>query len=160
MEEIDLKIINFLQDFGAARLYHLQRLFDSKYDNFNRILTNNIVSKKDDIFVYNNYKIDEKMLIALDILCEYKGRFVKYYKNYEPICITFLNNENELYHIIVADEINEDSIIKRVNNPPSLQDADKYILAFKDTKKIDKIKTNHSFLYCTYPGLEIIKQVL
>ena len=50
----DIEIINFLQDFGCARLKHLQVLFCSKNDNFNRILTNNIISKKDDIFIFNN----------------------------------------------------------------------------------------------------------
>jgi len=155
----DLEIINFLQDFGCAKLSHLQILFNSKTDNFNRILSNNIISKKDDIFVFNNSKINEKMLVALDILCKYKGRYVKYYRNYDPICITFLSNENELYHIIVADETNEDGIILQVNNPPSLPDANKYILAFSNENMVYKINTSHSFLYCTYPGLEIIKQV-
>lgn len=155
----DLEIINFLQDFGCARLKHLQILFSSKQDNFNRILTNNLISKKDDIFVFNNTKINENMLIALDILCKYKGRYVKYYINYEPVFISFLSNENNLYHIIVADETTEEGIIKRINNPSSLPDGDKFILAFRNDDMVYKINTSVSFLYCTYPGLEIIKQV-
>lgn len=155
-----LKVINFLQDFGCAKLEHLQTIFNSRNDNFNNILTSNIVSKKDNIFIYNNSKIDTKMLVALDILCKYKGRYVKFYINYEPICITFLSNANNLYHIIVADETNEKGIIKQVNNPACLPDADRYILAFKDESRLHDIKTNHSFLYCIYPSLEIIKQVL
>jgi len=154
-----LKVINFLQDFGCARLEHLQILFKDYNNNFNNILTSNIVTKKDDIFVYNNQKIDNKMLIALDILCKYKGRFVKYYINYEPICITFLSHDNLLYHIIVADEINEKGIIKKVNNPACLPDADKYILAFKDDFMLENIKTTKPFLYCVYPSLDIIEQV-
>lgn len=155
----DLEIINFLQDFGCARLKHLQILFSSKQDNFNRILTNNLISKKDDIFVFNNTKINENMLIALDILCKYKGRYVKYYTNYEPVFISFLSNENNLYHIIVADETTEEGIIKRINNPSSLPDGDKFILAFRNDDMVYKINTSVSFLYCTYPSLEIIKQV-
>ena len=154
-----LKVINFLQDFGCAKLEHLQTLFNSRNDNFKKILTNNIVSKKNDIFVYNNARINEKMLVALDILCKYQGRYVNYHTNYAPICVTFLSKENNLYHIIVADKTNERGIVRQVNNPSTLPYADKYILAFPDEAQLYNINTTHSFLYCIYPSLEIIKQV-
>ena len=63
-------------------------------------------SKKGDVFLHNTRKINDKILIALDILCKYKGKFIKFYQGYEPIFITFLTNENLLYHIIVADKEN------------------------------------------------------
>ena len=44
-----LKVLNFLQDFGCAKLEHLQILFDGKNDNFKSILSSNMVSKKGDI---------------------------------------------------------------------------------------------------------------
>ena len=71
-----LKVINFLQDFGCARLNQLQILFDSRNNNFKEILNNSMVSKKGDIFVHNTRKINDNMLIALDILCKYKNRLV------------------------------------------------------------------------------------
>ena len=66
------KVTNFLQDFGCAKLEQLQILFESEKDNFKSILMGDAVSKKDDIFVHNTKKIDNTMLIALDILCKYK----------------------------------------------------------------------------------------
>lgn len=41
-----LKVINFLQDFGCARLNQLQKLFNAPEDNFRNILTGNLVNKK------------------------------------------------------------------------------------------------------------------
>lgn len=102
-----LKVINFLQDFGCAKLEQLQKLYDAPEDNFKNILSNNMVSKKGDIFVHNTKNIDNNMLIALDVLCKYKGRYKQFYKGYNPVYITFLSKENLLYHIIVADEGNE-----------------------------------------------------
>ena len=67
------KVINFLQDFGSAKLEHLQRIFDDYNNNFKNILSSNVISKKGDIFVHNTQKIDENTLVALDILCRYKG---------------------------------------------------------------------------------------
>jgi len=67
-----------------------------------------MVHKKGDIFVHNTKKIDYNMLVALDILCKYKkrNRLAKYYLAYNPISISFLSNDNLLYHVIVANEEN------------------------------------------------------
>lgn len=152
-----LKVINFLQDFGCARLNQLQILFKSKTDNFRNILNGTMVSKKDDVFVHNTKKIDENMLIALDILCKYKNRLVRFYQGYEPVYITFLTNENLLYHIIVASDKNKKGIVKLVNSYPlSIPKADKLILAFPDGGELENIKCEIPFLYSTYPNLDII----
>lgn len=116
-----------------------------------------MVSKKGDVFVHNTRKINDKMLIALDILCKYKGKFIKFYQGYEPIFITFLTNENLLYHIIVADEENKKGIVKLVNSYPlSLPKADRLILAFPDGGELENIDCNIPFLYTSYPKLEVL----
>ena len=153
----NLKIINFLQDFGCAKLEHLQKLFSNENDNFKNILTNNMISKKGDVFVHNTKKINEKMLIALDILCKYKNRLVNFYQGYDPILITFLSKENLLYHIIVADIENQKGIVKLINSYPlSLPKADKLILVFPSEHELRNINCQIPFLYTTYPGYEII----
>ena len=154
-----LKVINFLQDFGCARLSHLQKLYGDENNNFKNVLDGNIVSKKGDIFVHNTKKINEKMLIALDILCKYKDRFIRFYQGCDPILITFLSNENLLYHIIIADEGNKKGIVKLVNSYPlSLPKADKLIVAFPDSSELENIDCDIPFLYTTYPELEIINK--
>lgn len=152
-----LKVINFLQDFGCAKLEQLQKLYDAPKDNFKNILSGNMISRKGDIFVHNTKTIDNSMLIALDILCKYKGRFKQFYKGYSPIYITFLAKDNSLYHIIVADDGNEKGIIKLINSyPPLLPKADRLILAFKNRGELENIKCEIPYLYCTYPELEVI----
>lgn len=151
-----LKVINFLQDFGCARLSQLQILYNDEKNNFNSVLSGRMVSKKGDIFVHNTKKIDEKMLVALEILCKYKNKLAKFYQGYNPVFITFLSKENLLYHIIVADEENKKGIVKLVNSPLSLPEADRLILAFPDREELENIDCEIPFLYTTYPGLEII----
>lgn len=153
------KVLNFLQDFGCCKLEHLQILFNDKNNNFKGILDRNMVSKKDNIFVHNTKKIDDKILIALDILCKYKPRLSKYYLGYEPVIITFLTKDNTMYHIIVADEENKKGIVKLINSYPlSLPKADKLILAFPDKNELENIECEIPFLYAVYPGLEIINK--
>ena len=157
--EDKLKVINFLQDFGCAKLEHLQKLFGEKNNNFKSILSSNMISKKGDVFVHNTKSINNKMLIALDILCKYKNRLSKYYLGYEPVVITFLTKENLLYHIIVADEENKKGIVKLVNTyPNSISKADKLILVFPDELELENIECKIEFLYCTYPGYEILNE--
>ena len=152
-----IKIINFLQDFGCARLDQLQILYGEKENNFKNILQGNIVSRKGDIFVHNTRKINDKMLIALDILCKYKYKLVNFYQGYEPVFITFLTNENLLYHVIVADEDNKKGIVKLVNAYPlSLPKADRLILAFPDGRDLSNNECNIPFLYTAYPDLEVL----
>ena len=152
-----LKVINFLQDFGCARLDQLQKLYGEENNNFKNVLDGNIVSKKGDIFVHNTKRIEEKMLIALDILCKYKNKFVRFYQGYEPVYITFLTKENLLYHIIVADEENKKGIVKLVNSYPlSLPKADRLILAFPDDEELKNIDCDIPFLYTAYPELEVL----
>lgn len=152
-----IKVINFLQDFGCARLDQLQKLYKDENNNFKNILNGNIVSKKGNIFVHNTKKIDDNMIIALDILCKYKNRLAKFYKGYEPVYISFLTKENLLYHIIVADEGNKKGIVKLVNAYPlSLPKADRLILAFPDGSELENIDCEIPFLYTSYPELEVL----
>lgn len=151
-----LKVINFLQDFECAKLSQLQILYGDSKNNFKDILNGNLVSKKGDIFVHNTGKVNNNMLVALDILCKYKGRYIKFYRGYEPICISFLSKDNLLYHIIVADEGTQKGVVKLINYPPSLPKADRLILAFPSREEIENIDCEIPFLYTTYPGLEII----
>lgn len=152
-----LKVINFLQDFGCAKLNQLQILFDSKNNNFKEILNNSMVSKKGDIFVHNTRKINDTMLIALDILCKYKNRLVKYFIGYDPVVITFITKEGWKYHIIIANEENQKAIVKIVNSYPlSLPKADRLILAFSSREELENINCSLPFLYTTYPELEVI----
>lgn len=153
------KVINFLQDCGCAKLNHLQVLFNDKNNNFKNVLDSNMISKKGDIFVHNTKRINDKMLIALDILCKYKPRLSNYYLGYDPVVISFLSKDNLLYHIIVADEENKRGIVKLVNSYPlSLPKADRLILAFPDGGELENIECEIPFLYTSYPELEVLNE--
>lgn len=157
----NLKVMNFLQDFGCARLEHLQILFEDRKNNFKSILHSNMISKKHDVFVHNTRRINNKMIIALDILCKYKvkNRLNKYSLGYDPIVISFISNEHLQYHIIVADKEDEKGIVKKINSYPlSLPKADKLILAFPDREELENIDCQIPFLYTSYPNLKVINE--
>ena len=153
----NLKIINFIQDFGCAKIEQLQIIFNDNKNTFKSILSSNMVSKKGTIMVHYTKQIHNQMLIALDILCKYKGRFINFHKGYEPVFITFITKDNIKYHIIVANEDNAKGVVKLVNSYPlSLPIADKLILAFPNNEQLENIECDIPFLYCIYPSLDIV----
>ncbi len=154
--EKENKIINFLQDFGCATQEQLNKLFGNNID-FRYILETGNVSKKKNIYVHKLKVIDNKMILALDVLCKYKGRYKYFHTNFEPIYITFLTNKNLLYHIIVTDKNNEKGVLKLVKNIDiSMPDADKLILLFEDSEMYSRIECKKEYLYCTYPPVQIV----
>lgn len=155
----DLKIINFIQDFGCATLKQLQILFNRPNDNLKNILSSNVISRKNDIFVHNTATIDMKMICALEILCKYNNKFKYFHKGFEPVYITFLSKDNLLYNIIVSDKNNEQGVVKLLKmKSPMLSESDKLILLFEDENCFEKIESETPYIYCTYPEIKIVSK--
>ena len=152
--EYNEKILSWLVDNGYEVGNHTKG-----HDNFKNILSNNIISKKGDIFVYNTARIDMKTIYALDILCKYKNRYRYFHRGFDPVYITFLSKENLLYNIIVTDKSNEKGILKLLKiNSPAIPEADRFILLFKDDSCLNNIVCNTQFAYCVYPDMKILNK--
>lgn len=154
----ELKIINFIQDFGCATLKQLQILFNKPNDNFKKILSTNCIAKKQYIFVHNNAVIDMNMIYALDILCKYKGKFKYFHKGFEPIYY-FFKQRYLLYNVIVTNKSNEQGMLKLLKvNSPVIPEADKFILLFQDDKSLQSIECKTPFAYCVYSNMKILNK--
>ena len=153
------KVIDFLQDFECAKLEHLQILFDSPNFNFKNILRNNVVSLKNNVFIHNRRRLNEDMLVALDILCKYKKNknLKRFFLGRNIVTINFLAKDNTYYSIIVATKENQKGIVKQISNySPPLPKSDKIILAVPNREEIDNLDCTIPILCCIYPSLEII----
>ena len=154
-----LKAMNFVQDFGCARLKQLQILFDGEEDNFKKLLEDKIISQKGDIFVHNTKTINEDMLKAIELLCKFKKRLKETYLAKYPAVISFMTIENTLYSIIVANEDNKEAIIKLLNiNVDTIDNADKLLLIFPDASDLNNITCEKQFAYTTFPALKILNK--
>lgn len=154
----ETKIINFIEDFGCITERQLYILFECDKSTLKNILHHHFINKKDDVFVFKQKRIDKKILAAIDVLCEYKGQYKEFYRNFNPIYLTFLKKNNELYNVIITEKADEKGIIKMLKNKPSKNwKCDKLILLFEDTEMIDKIETDMPYLYCTYPPVDIVE---
>ena len=156
LDNKEIKIINFIEDFGCVKVSQLETLFDLDRITLKNILKYHFINKKGDNIIFKNRTIDKKMLAALDVLCRYKGRYKYFKRDFEPIYISFLSNTNEVYSIIVSEKKDEEGIIKMLNKSPDLN-ADKIIILFEDDLSIDRLIKKNKYLYCLYPDIKIIK---
>lgn len=151
------KVLNFIQDFGCAKLEHLQILFGDKNSSFKQILKGNMVSKKGDVFVHNTRVVYEKMLIALDVLCVFKKKLKRYCPGNNPATITFITHDDLVCNIIVADKENQKGIVKLLNHKPlCIPSVDRLLVVFFDESEFDEIDCNIPIYYIVYPELEVI----
>lgn len=163
IDDKQLEIINFLQDYGCAKIRQLQIIFDAPNDNFNKLLRTRFISRKEDIFVHNNSKIDEDIIAALEIFCIYKNENrvtgIDALRNpMYPVTLSFFDRDSNRYDVIVANKTNENGIVKKINSLSFIPKADKYIFMFKDDMQITNIKFEKPYIYCTYPEINILKQ--
>ena len=156
-KDVETKIINFIEDFGCITEEQLKVLFNCDKNTIKNILHMHFVNKKGNVIVHKQKSINKKVLAAIDVLCEYKGRYKQFYKNFEPVYLSFLSKDNQLYNVIISEKADEKGIVKMLKNKPSGSwHCDKLILLFEDTGMVDKIETDLPYLYCTYPPVEII----
>lgn len=78
----ETKTINFIEDFGCVTEEQLHILFDCDKNTLKNILHNNFINKKGNIIVHKQRNIVNKIFAVLDILCEYKGRYKQFYRNF------------------------------------------------------------------------------
>ena len=156
LDNKEIKIINFIEDFGCVKVSQLETLFDLDKITLKNILKNHFINKKGDTIIFKNRLIDKKMIAAIDVLCKYKGRYKYFKKDFKPIYISFLSNKDEVYSIIVSEKKDEEGIIKMLNKNENLN-ADKIIILFEDELTIGKLIKKSKYLYCLYPDIKIIK---
>lgn len=157
-KDLETKIINFIEDFGCVTEEQLYTLFNCDKNILKSITHNHFINRKGNIIVHKQKKIDKKVIAVIDILCEYKGRYKQFYKNFEPVYLSFFSKKGELYNIIVTEKADEKGIVKMLNNKTNRNwDADKLILLFEDEEMFDKIEIDIPYLYCTYLPVRIVE---
>ena len=158
IKDTETKIINFIEDFGCISEEQIKTLFECDKSVLKNILHTHFINKKGKVYVHKQKDVDKKILAAIDVLCEYKGRFKEFYKNFEPIYLSFLTKDNQIYNVIVSEKADEKGIVNKLKNKPSGSwHCDKLILLFEDTEMVNNIETDIPYLYCTYPPIEIVE---
>ena len=152
------QISKLLWDFESLREEHVLKLCNCLESDINYLISKNVIikDKNTKILRYNNKTINNRNIVAFDVVMEYLDRNVKVKKAKYPVNVTMQTNEFT-YDIISIKEIEVDTLFENIDK---ISKADKIIIIIETKNYIKKfINTKRPCCICTYPLLEIVDKI-
>ena len=108
------------------------------------------------ILKYKNKEINNRNIVAFDVVMEYLDRNPKLKKSKHPINV-FMKTNDYTYDIIAIKEIEAETLFEKIDE---ISTADRVIVII-ETKEYTKrfINTKRPMYICTYSPLEIVDRI-
>lgn len=158
MTEKQNKIIKLLWDFQSLRESHIIRICNCTTNDINFLISKKalIREKNSEIIRHQGKEVNNRNIVAFDVVMEYLDRNPEIKKGNRPVNVT-LKTRYISYDIIAIKEDEIDNLFKNVDN---ISSADKVIIIVQTKQDIKRrINTNRECLICTYPPLEIVDKI-
>lgn len=155
MTEKQTKILKLLWDFQSLREIHIIKICDCTIKDIDYLVSQKILIRDKDtkIIRYQGKEINNRNIIAFDIVMEYLDRNPEIKKGNRPVNVT-LKTGFVSYDIIAIKENEIDNLFKNINN---ISSAEKIIIIIQTKHYIKKkINTDRECMICTYSPLEIV----
>ena len=158
MTEKQNKIIKLLWDFQSLIESHIIRICNCTTNDINFLISKKalIREKNSEIIRHQGKEVNNRNIVAFDVVMEYLDRNPEIKKGNRPVNVT-LKTRYISYDIIAIKEDEIDNLFKNVDN---ISSADKVIIIVQTKQDIKRrINTNRECLICTYPPLEIVDKI-
>lgn len=158
MTEKQNKIIKLLWDFHSLREEHITRICDCTEDDIDMLMVNKILvkDKKTNIIRHKAREINNRNIVAFDVVMEYLERNPEIKKGQFPVNVT-LQTQNASYDIIAIKGNEVDKLYREIDTKSK---SDKLIIIIETKQYIKKsINTNRECYICTYPPLDIVDKL-
>lgn len=158
MTEKQNKIIKLLWDFQSLRESHIIRICNCAVDDIDFLVSQKalIREKKLGIIRHQGKEINNRNIVAFDVVMEYLDRNPEIKRGDRPVNVT-LKTRYISYDIIAIKEDEIDKLYENINN---ISSADKIIIIIQTKHYIKrKIKTDRECLICTCSPLEIVDKI-
>lgn len=155
MTEKQNKIIKLLWDFQSLRETHIIRICDCTTNDIDFLVSKKALVREKDtkIIRHQGKEINNRNIVAFDVVMEYLERNPEIKKGNRPVNVT-LKTRYISYDIIAIKENEVDKLYENINN---ISSADKIIIIIQTKKYVKKkINTDRECLICTYSPLEIV----
>lgn len=148
------QIAKLLWDFQSLREEHIIKLCDCTEKDINCLIASKVISKDKNtkIIKYNNKEINNRNIVAFDVVMNYLDRNPKVKKAKHPVNV-FMKTDYYTYDIIAIKEAEVDTLFEILDN---ISTAERIIIIV-ETKEYMKrvINTKRPVCICTYAPLEI-----
>lgn len=152
------RVAKLLWDFESLREEQVMRICNcTKYD-INFLIASKAITKdkKTRILKYSNKEVNNRNVVAFDVVMEYLDRNPILKKGKHPINVT-MKTDKFTYDIIAVKEVEVDTLFEMIDD---LSDSDRVIIIIETKQYIPKvIKTKRPCYICTYPPLEIVDRI-
>lgn len=158
MNERQNKIVRFLWNFNSLKEEQIMKLCECTENDINELIGKKIIvkDKEKKILRYVLKEVNERNVVAFDVVMEYLDRNPKILKAQYPVNVT-MKIGYCCYDIIY---VKEDEIEKLFKDIDKISKADKIIIIIETNNYIErKIHTKRPCYICTSPPLEIVDEI-
>lgn len=158
MNDKQKHIAKLLWDFESLRENQVMKICNCTENDINNLIANKVISKdrNTNILKYNNKQINNRNIVAFDVVMEYLDRNPVLKKARHPINV-FMKTDYYTYDIITIKEVEIEALFEKIDE---ISKADRIIIIIETKEYIRKfLNTKRPCYICTYPPLEIVDRV-
>lgn len=152
------QIAKLLWDFESLREEHVLKICNCTENDINFLIANKAITKdkKTKILKYSNKEVNNRNIVAFDVVMEYINRKPQLKKSKYPINVT-MRTEDYTYDIIAIKEVEADTLFEKLDE---ISKSDRVIIIIETKQYIAKhISTKRPCYICTYPPIEIVDRI-
>lgn len=158
MTDKQKEIAKLLWNFGALREEHILKLCKCTENDINCVIASKVISKDKDskILKYQGKDINNRIIVAFDVVMHYLDRNAKVKKARHPVNVTMTTDFHE-YDIIAIKEAEIEPLFEKIDK---ISNSERIIIIIETKEYIErKINTKRPYCICIYPSLDIVKLV-
>lgn len=158
MNDKQKQIAKLLWDFQSLREEHILRICNCTEKDINCLIASKVITKDKNtkILKYNNKEINNRNIVAFDVVMDYLDRNPKLKKAKHPINVS-MKTDYYTYDIIAIKEAEVDTLYEMLDN---ISIADRVIIIIETKEYVKKfVNTKRPCYICTYPPLEIVDRI-
>lgn len=158
MNDKQKQIAKLLWDFQSLREEHILRICNCTEKDINCLIASKVITKDKNtkILKYNNKEINNRNIVAFDVVMDYLDRNPKLKKAKHPINVS-MKTDYYTYDIIAIKEEEVNTLYEILDN---ISTADRVIIIIETKEYVKKfVNTKRPCYICTYPPLEIVDRI-
>lgn len=158
MNDKQKQIAKLLWDFQSLREEHILRICNCTEKDINCLIASKVITKDKNtkILKYSNKEINNRNVVAFDVVMDYLDRNPKLKKAKHPINVS-MKTDYYTYDIIAIKEAEVDTLYEMLDN---ISTADRVIIIIETKEYVKKfVNTKRPCYICTYPPLEIVDRI-
>ena len=152
------QILKLLWDFQSLRSEHILKICNCTEKDINYLIGNNAISreKNTQLLKYNGKPVNNRNVVAFDVVMQYLDKKPKLKKAKYPINVTMQTDEYT-YDIIAIKEAEVDTLFEDIDE---ISTSDRVIIIIETKQYVKKnINTKKPCYICTYPPIEIVDRI-